>query len=67
MFHFYPERLRERRNKLGISIRRLAELANISHPTVIYIERGIRQPRIGTLLRLARALKVRPTYFLRKR
>lgn len=67
MFHFHPERLKERRNELGLSIRQLAKLADLAHPTVINIEHGTRQPKIGTLLRLASALKVRPTYFLRKK
>jgi transcriptional regulator with XRE-family HTH domain len=56
----FGRRLREVRVGVGLSQDRLAERARV-HPTAIgRMERGGREPRLATILRLARALGVRP-------
>lgn len=53
-------RLRQLRLKCGLSQDSLAERTNV-HPTAIArFERGAREPRLTTILRLARGLKVPP-------
>ena len=56
----FGRRLREVRVDVGLSQDRLAERAGV-HPTAIgRMERGGREPRLTTILRLARALSVQP-------
>lgn len=50
------ERLRELRQKAGLSARGLGRLAGIPGPTVSRIEAGREKPRVPTLMRLTRAL-----------
>lgn len=53
-------RLRKLRAERGISQDALAERTGI-HPTAMgRLERGAREPRLGTILRLARGLGVHP-------
>lgn len=52
--------LRDARKRLGLTQEEVAERSGV-HPTeVSRIEAGKRDPRISTVLRLARALEVRP-------
>jgi len=52
--------LRDARKRLGLTQEEVAERSGV-HPTeVSRIEAGKRDPRTSTLLRLARALEVRP-------
>jgi transcriptional regulator with XRE-family HTH domain len=56
----FGRRLREVREGMGLSQNMLAERARV-HPTAIgRIERGGREPRLTTILRLASALDVEP-------
>jgi transcriptional regulator with XRE-family HTH domain len=56
----FGRRVRELRRERGISQDALADATSI-HPTAIgRIERGAREPRLTTILRLARGLGVRP-------
>jgi len=48
--------LREMRTKKGFSQEALAEAADVHRTEVSLLERAGREPRLGTLLRLARAL-----------
>lgn len=48
--------LRERR---GLSQRVLAKLSGVTHVTIARIESGVYDPRLSTLRRLAKALKVK--------
>jgi transcriptional regulator with XRE-family HTH domain len=48
------------RKKAGISQEELAFRAGIHRTEVSLIERGLREPRLETLLKLARGLEVRP-------
>ncbi len=53
-------RLREEREKLGLSQLELAMRANISQNMVNYIETGKRTPSLDTFLKLCHALNVNP-------
>lgn len=60
----FGRRLREVRADVGVSQDTLAERAGV-HPTAIgRMERGGREPRLATILRLARALGVHPGVLL---
>ena len=50
--------LREERTRRGLSMNRLAEKSGLSQQMVSYVERGIRNPTLDTLLRIANALDV---------
>lgn len=53
--------LRERRLAAGLSQERLALEAGVDRTFVSLLERGGRQPTLGTLWRLAGAMGVRPS------
>ena len=55
-----PSKLRTIRRDRGLSLKRLAEVANVSKLTVIRIEAGRTSPRRETLEKLGQALQVRP-------
>ena len=50
--------LRRIRHSGNLSLRRLGELAGVSYVTIARIETGIYDPRLSTLQKLAKALKV---------
>lgn len=52
--------LRECRKRLGISQHELSFRAEMGLSAVSLLERGLKQPRIDTVIRLAGALKVTP-------
>lgn len=58
------ERLKIRREKLGLSQVELAEMAVIPASSVSHFESGDREPSNQTLIRLAKALKVTSDYLL---
>ena len=51
-------RLRQERIRRGISLNQLAGKAGLSRSMVSYVERGMRNPTLDTLLRMAEALKL---------
>lgn len=53
--------LKTRREQLGISANRLAEMSGLNRQTVTFVERGDRIPSLSTFLRLARALGLTPS------
>jgi transcriptional regulator with XRE-family HTH domain len=53
--------LREERKRQNISQEQLALYADVDRTFVSQIERGIRQPTLTTLFKLARVLKVAPS------
>ena len=53
--------MREQRNSRGISQEDLALSANVDRTFVSQMERGIRQPTITTLMKLAGALNIQPS------
>jgi transcriptional regulator with XRE-family HTH domain len=50
--------LREEREKRGLSMNQVAERAGLSQQMVSYVERGMRNPTLETLLRMAAALEI---------
>ena len=50
--------IRQQRERADLSLRRLAERAEISNPYLSQIERGIRKPSAEILKRLSRALEM---------
>lgn len=53
-------RLRELRLERGISQETLAGLSNVSRPTIHRVEHGQQKPHRSTVVKLARALNVKP-------
>ncbi len=52
--------LRDCRDKAGVSQEELAGRADVDRTYISLLERGLRQPTLGTLFRLSRALGVAP-------
>jgi transcriptional regulator with XRE-family HTH domain len=50
--------LRQEREKHGLSMNLVAQRAGLSQQMVSYVERGMRNPTLETLLRIATALEV---------
>lgn len=62
----FGERLRLARAKARMTQRDLAALTGISATAVSKLERNLMEPRPSTLIRLAKALRVRPAFFFRE-
>jgi transcriptional regulator with XRE-family HTH domain len=58
--------LREERLRKGVSMTRIAEKAGLSQQMVSYIERGMRNPTLDVLLRIAEATDLRLDRVLNK-
>ena len=54
----FSEKVRDARCELGLSQTQLGELVGVSLRTILAYEKGEKQPRQATMLRLAKALKV---------
>ncbi len=50
--------LREQRTQAQMSLRQLAELADVSNPYLSQIERGLRKPSAEVLQQIAKALRI---------
>lgn len=50
--------LREQRTQAQMSLRQLAELADVSNPYLSQIERGLRRPSAEVLQQIAKALRI---------
>lgn len=57
------ERIRQARKKKGMTQKQLGEVSSTSETTVKQYERGVRQPRLDQLQRIAAALEVPVLYF----
>ena len=57
------QRLKSKRQALGLSRQKLAERVNLSDEALEAYEAGLNRLRAGTLLEIARALNVPPQYF----
>ena len=53
--------LRKRREALGLSKRKTAELAWLERVYIIQLEQGARQPTLNALFYISEALKLRPS------
>ena len=60
---FKPDRIKNRRLKLGITQQALAKASGISREHLAVIEAGKSIPKVSTLLAIAEALRCRPGYF----
>jgi len=58
--------IRQQRERADLSLRRLAEKAEISNPYLSQIERGIRKPSAEILKSLSRALEISANSLYRK-
>jgi transcriptional regulator with XRE-family HTH domain len=58
------ENLREARKKLGLTQEQVAERSGVQAGEVSRIEAGKRDPQVSTVLKLARAVEVRPGQLL---
>ena len=56
--------LRRHRERLGLSQEGLADLCDLDRTEISLLERGKRFPRLDTIVRLARALKLEPADLL---
>jgi transcriptional regulator with XRE-family HTH domain len=59
----FAERLRELREKAGLTQQQLADSAGLHRLGIAKLEQGVRQPSWATVESLARALRVRCTAF----
>jgi len=53
-------RVRQKRESLGLSQEKFAELADLHRTYISGIERGVRNPTLTVVQKLAKALKVKP-------
>jgi len=58
--------LRQQRQKQAFSVYRLAKISGLSQQMIHYVERGMRNPTLDTLLHIADALGVDLSKLLRK-
>ena len=58
------DRVRERRQQLGLSLRDLAERSELTASFLSQVERGVTSPSIDSLRRVANALDVPVFHFL---
>ncbi len=63
MKQFIPERVSRRRKKLGKTQFEVAKEAGLSLASISYIEKGKKEPRAGTLIRIATVLRCNVDYF----
>lgn len=63
MWKFSPEKLVKGRKRKGKTQVRLSEETGISQVTISAIENGRKEPRAGTLVKLADALECNMDYF----
>jgi transcriptional regulator with XRE-family HTH domain len=61
----FGRHLREVREAKGWTLEQFAEAARMNELQIGHIERGASDPKLSTILKLARALKVRPDELLR--
>lgn len=57
-------RFREARLARKLSLRELAERAGMSRPNIRRLERGLTEPRLSTVARVAKALDLSVTFFV---
>jgi transcriptional regulator with XRE-family HTH domain len=61
----FAENLRAQRLRCGFSQEALADASDMHRTEVSLLERGGRDPRLATIVRLARALGIKPAALLR--
>lgn len=61
----FGRHLRQIREEKGWTLEQFAEVAKMNELQIGHIERGASDPKLSTILKLAKALKVRPDELLR--
>ncbi len=61
----FGEAVREAREKLGLSQEELSFESDLDRTYISGIERGVRNPTLKTILRICRALGIRPSRVLK--
>ncbi len=61
---YIGEKLKEIRTRRFLTQEELAEKADVSHSTIVNIERNRAEPQFRTIRKLAKALDIDPTEFL---
>ncbi len=61
----FGRHLREIREQKGWTLEHFAEVAKMNELQIGHIERGASDPKLSTILKLAKALKVQPDELLR--
>jgi len=59
------KRLKKTREEKGLSLRELADKAEVAYNTIHRVEQGLADPRATTILYLAEALGVDPAIFFK--
>jgi transcriptional regulator with XRE-family HTH domain len=60
----FAHNLREHRTRRGLSQEALGEACDLHRTEISLLERAGRDPRLSTIVRIARALKIRPSELL---
>lgn len=60
----FAHNLRTQRKALGLSQEALGDACGLHRTEVSLLERAGRDPRLGTIVRLARALRISPAHLL---
>jgi transcriptional regulator with XRE-family HTH domain len=60
----FARNLRDQRLRLGLSQEALGELSGLHRTEISLLERAGREPRLSTIVRIARALEVAPARLL---
>lgn len=63
--HKFSKNLRDTRRDQKMTQARLAELSGITREYVVLLEHRVKEPTLGVVERLAKALRVKPTDLLR--
>jgi transcriptional regulator with XRE-family HTH domain len=61
----FARNVREARAHRGLSQEALGDAADLHRTEISLIERALREPRLATIVKLARALRVRPSELLK--
>jgi len=62
--NYLGKRLRKRRTEMGYTLQELAECTELTPSFISQIERGVTNPSLASLERIANALKVQVMYFM---
>jgi transcriptional regulator with XRE-family HTH domain len=54
----FAQNLREQRHRANLSQEELAHLAELDRTAISLLERGLRMPRLDTIVKLSRALRL---------
>lgn len=61
----FAKNLRKAREKSGLSQEALGDLCGLHRTEISFLERAQREPRLSTIVKLAKALKIKPSDLLK--